>query len=127
MTPVDDDLHKALGVDGSFRVTSEEEVVEEFEEAGVDIVACTHTCLAFGQKVRSLEDLTAPSFQRLRGKIRIKNPYVLRHFSTEKPYIIPPPSPPSTSSLLQEATKITSCSIPVPPECPTSSPPPMVA
>jgi hypothetical protein len=52
MTPVDDDLHKALGVDGSFRVTSEEEVVEEFEEAGVDIVACTHTCLAFGQKVR---------------------------------------------------------------------------
>ncbi|GMI40498.1 hypothetical protein TrCOL_g10995 [Triparma columacea] len=53
MTPVDDDLHKALGVDGSFRVTSGEEVVEEFEEAGVDIVACTHTCLAFGQKFTS--------------------------------------------------------------------------
>lgn len=92
MTPVDDDLHKALGVDGSFRVTSEEEVVEEFEEAGVDIVASTHTCLAFGQKVR--EDLPALSFQRLQGKTRIKNPYTLRHFATEKPHIIPPPSPP---------------------------------
>lgn len=50
MPPPSPTLHASLSVSPDFPTTQKSSVIEMCEEAGVDIVTCTHTCLPYGQK-----------------------------------------------------------------------------
>jgi len=50
MSPPSPTLRASLSVAPDYPTTQESDVVEMCEEAGVEIVACTHTCLPYGQK-----------------------------------------------------------------------------
>ena len=52
MHPVNASLRSSLGVPSSAVTTSAEDVRRMFEVGKVDVIACSHTCLAYGQTIR---------------------------------------------------------------------------